>query len=595
MVAALLMLLLVAPLPAVAQGPPANAKITRSAVNLTGVHPGQKAMAAVELEIKEGFHAQSRTPLAEELIEFEINLDENDAVTFGEPVFPEGHIENYPVLGRVSVYTGKVVVRVPFEVKADAPPGPLKISGNLYYQLCDDKLCFAPEKSKFTIETTIVPAGEEVKPNEPELFEEEEAAASAGSGTPLQIFGRTLDSDAYVLAFLGAFVVGLIFNIVPCVLPVLPLKAIGFYEVSQHNRAKCLAFGAVFSIGVIASFAVLGLFVVVLKWFKWGELFSNPWFLGTLILILVVMALSMFGVFTVNLPTKVYAFSPRHDTYLGNFLFGILTAVLSTPCTFGMFIGLLTWALTQPTAIGMALMVTVGAGMASPYFVLSAFPELARRFPRTGRWSELVKQLMGFLLLLVAAYFAKPWIERLIRPEAFWWTLFGIVAAAALFLVVRTFQFSPRTGPRLVASGLALVMLLGAFVTVRQLTFKPYDWLPYSAQSLAAARAENKVVLVEFTASWCTNCHTLEALVLNRRSVVSTVDRHGVTMIKADLSEDDAAGWSLLKELQQSGVPLTAIYSPKLPEPILLLGIYSTNDLKTAIERASGPEAVASK
>jgi thiol:disulfide interchange protein DsbD len=165
---------------------------------------------------------------------------------------------------------------------------------------------------------------------------------------------------------------------------------------SLSTTALSLAFGAIFSLGLVMTFAALGLLVVVLRVLNWGELFANPWFLVGIVVILGVMGLSMFGVFTVGLPVAVYRFAPRHDTYLGNFLFGILTAILSTPCTFGMFFGLLIWASGQPAAIGLSLMIMVGIGMAFPYFVLSAFPEVARRMPRTGPWAELVKQMMGF-------------------------------------------------------------------------------------------------------------------------------------------------------------------------------------------------------
>src|SRR5207237_10150948 len=140
-----------------------------------------------------------------------------------------------------------------------------------------------------------------------------------------------------------------------------------------------LGVGAIFSVGLIATFAALGLLVVVLKRLNWGELFANPWFLAGIVVILAVMGLSTFGVFTVGLPVAVYRITPRHDTYLGNFLFGILTAILSTPCTFGMFFGLLIWASYQPASIGLSLMIVVGVGMAFPYLVLREFRELGRR------------------------------------------------------------------------------------------------------------------------------------------------------------------------------------------------------------------------
>ena len=585
-----------------------RANITKAVANASGYKPGDKGMAAVVLDVKEGFHAQSRTRTQENLIKFDAKPDENPAVKFGDVVYPPGKEETYPQLGKLSVYTGRVVLYIPFEVKPDAKPGELKLTGRLMYQVCDDKVCYPPERPKFTIESKVLGPGEAVTPAEPELFKDapkpgEPARGAPPKGTTAKIFGRDLTQDAYLLAFFGAFVVGILFNVMPCVLPVVPLKAIGFYEVSQHNRAKSLALGAVFSLGLIASFVALGLLVVVFRKLNWGELFQMLWFRVTIIAILVAMAASTFGVFSVGLPTAVYRFAPRHDTYVGNFLFGILTAALSTPCTFGMFVGLLTWALSAPSpAVGAALVATVGVGMAFPYFLLSAFPEMARRFPRTGPWAELVKQMMGFLLLGTAVYFARPFIEKLIHSsdnkhlasDVFWWTLFAVVAGAGAFLVVRTAQFARTLRPRLAAAVVALALVVPAFVVVRNLTYHPHDWLDFSDAALAQAKASGKPVLVEFTADWCGNCQALEAFVLNSRRAVDALKKHDVVMIKADVTDGDEPAIPLLSELNPAGaIPLTAIYSPHRKEPILLTGIYSKEDLRRAVENAAQAPEVA--
>jgi thiol:disulfide interchange protein DsbD len=583
-----------------------RATIEKSVLNVSALRPGDKATAAIVLDIKPGFHAQSRTPLEDFYIKFDAKPDDNPALKFGEPVYPKGEEKTYPSLGKLSVYEGRVVVRVPIEVKADAPPGPLKMTGKLKYQICDDKVCFPPENPKFTIETKVVSKEEKVEPAEPELFKSDPSEKAptgptrSGGPTSVQIFGRDLSKDAYVLAFLGAFVVGIIFNVMPCVLPVVPLKAMSFFEVSQHNRAKSLALGAVFSLGLIAAFATLALFVVVLKSLNWGELFQMMWFRVGIIAVLVVMAVSTFGVFTVNVPTAMYRFTPRHDTYVGNFLFGILTAALSTPCTFGMFVGLLTWALAQDSrVIGASLITTVGVGMAFPYFLLSAFPELARRFPRTGPWAELVKQMMGFLLLGTAVYFAKPFFERFLRSESnghrasdvFWWALFAVVAAAGAFLVVRTLQFARRLTPRLVGVAVAIIMIVPSFLAARNFTYHPHDWVNFTDAALAQAKATGKPVLVEFTADWCGNCHFVEAFVINDRGVVATLKKHDVVMVKADVTEEDAPAKPLLDELNPAGaIPLTVIYSPHRAQPLMLRGIYSKAELQKAVEDASRPE-----
>jgi thiol:disulfide interchange protein DsbD len=565
-----------------------RARIDKAVVNVSGLKPGAKATAAIVLDIQPGFHAQSRTPLEDFYVKFEAKLDDNPAIKVGEVVYPEGEEKTYPALGKLSVYEGQVGVRIPIELKPDAQPGPLKITGKLRYQLCDDSVCFPPESPKFTIETKVVGPNDAVEPVETELFETPKAQASTSV---------TVTTPVSVQVFLVAFLVGIIFNVMPCVLPVVPLKAIGFYEVSQHNRARSVALGAVFSLGLIAAFATLSIMVVVLQWLKWGELFQKTWFLAGIITVLVVMALSTFGLFTVNVPSSMYAFTPRHDTYVGNFLFGILTAALSTPCTFGMFVGLLTVALSQQSRwVGASLITTVGVGMAFPYFLLSAVPELARRFPRTGPWAEMVKQLMGFLLLGTAVYFARPFFQRWLHSDAapyrasdvFWWSLFAVVAAAAVYLLVRTIQFARRPLPRLAGMAAALLLVVPSFLVARDLTYHPHQWVAFSDAALAQARASGKPVLVEFTADWCGNCHFVEGLVLNNRGVVATLKKHDVVMVKADVTDDDAPAKPLLGELSPaSAIPLTVIYSPHRDAPIMLRGIYSKADLQQAVEDAS--------
>jgi thiol:disulfide interchange protein DsbD len=588
----------------------ASQRATVSAtLNTTALQPGQQAVVAVVVNVEPGYHAQSHTPSQEGLIPFEASAQSAKGVQFYAPIYPKGHDQSYPALGTLNVYTGQAIVYIPVKVDDAATIGAFPLEGTVSFQICDDRVCYAPQKLSWHLDTSIVPPGQTVAADRPELFKsfdfatfgklsqappEASAPSAAAQGAELALFGWHfhLAANEWFLAFLAAFGVGIIFNLMPCVLPVVPLKAVGFYEVSQHHRGRSFFLGLVFSAGILAAFAVLALLLFVFKSLTWGEQFSRPWFVWSIVVILVVMALGMFGTFTFILPTKVYSFVPSHQTITGNFLFGVLATILSTPCTAPMFVGLLIWAGGQPQSIAIGLVMTVGLGMAFPYLVLSALPEVARKLPRTGVWSELLKQMMGFLLLAVAVYFAGG---RLVSGRSFIWWVFAVLAAAGLFLILRTLQFTRRPAGILTAVVLAgLITGLSLWFTLK-LTRSGIPWQPYSAQALASARADGKIVMVEFTANWCANCLALEAQVFNDPAAVAAVRRSGAVTLRADLSSEDAAGWALLRQLNASGgIPLTAIYAPGSDVPIQLSSIYQTRHLEAALRQAAdkqGPTA----
>ena len=571
-------------------------------------HPGEPADIAVVIDVPPGLHAQSHTPLDESLIPLLVKTTPAPGVTFGPPIYPAPQIVNYPQLGKVSVYTGQIVVRIPVTATAI---GPVKLVGTVRYQACNESACFAPKRAPFEVDFDVVPGSQPTAAEHPELFAAtlptatppttqpttqpatQPAAVSPHDigGTPppvassQTVFGIDLTHAGYPLVFGAAFLIGVMFNAVPCVLPVLPLKVMGFYENSGHDRGKSLTLAAVFSLGLVASFALLGVLVIGLQVINWGGLFKSPVFTIAIVGVLVAMALNLFGLFTVNLPGGLYSLTPRHDTFVGNFLFGVLTAALSTPCTFGLFVGLLAWALSVPKWVGVFSIVTVGVGMAAPYQILAGFPGAARKFPRVGPWAEVVKQLMAFFLLATAVYFAQPLLSRFASERYFYWAMFAVIAAAGVFLVERSIRLGKTPVAWLVAAALAAVLVVPALIFTLRLTARPYQWQPFTPAALSDARSAGKPVLVDFTATWCGNCHWVEANVLNNATIVTAVKTHQVTMLKADVTADNAPALPLLAKLNPAGaIPLTAVYFPGQPGPKLLVGIYSVSDLMATLK-----------
>jgi thiol:disulfide interchange protein len=589
-----------------------------AALNVSALGQGKTAILAVVVDVHAGLHAQSHTPLDPTLIAFDLTPDQNVAVDFDPPIYPIPQIEDYPVLGRLSVYTGHVVFFVPLHVKADASVGPVTISGRLTLQACNSNSCFPPEHPKFSLDTSIVPADQAIAAANSEIFSSvppatapatqssvpatlpSQGAVQIGSGaTTVSLFGHSFDlaKNGIFLAVVIAFLAGIIFNVVPCVLPVLPIKAVGFYEASQHSRARSLLLGFVFSIGLVAVFAALGMVVLLSKslfgsQITWGQQFSYPWFVWTVAVVLGLLGFGMLGAFSARLPTSIYGLDFRHDTLSGNFLWGMLTAVLSTPCTAPLFPPVLGYAITLPRLEGFILVTMVGCGMASPYLILSAMPEVARRFPRTGAVSELVKQMMGFLMLGSSAFFVG--VELLGEPSQ-WWLVYAVAAWGCLYMVVRTTQISKAPAALYFSTGLAVAVLAGGLTLVLHLTdafpetsaeaVQRVQWQPYSADALDEARKENKIALVDFTANWCLNCKTVEATVYHDKRTLDAIKRLGVVTFKADLTDHDAPGWSLLSDLKSDGIPYTAIYMPNAPQPVGIASIYTTDTLLKVLDQ----------
>jgi thiol:disulfide interchange protein DsbD len=275
-----------------------------------------------------------------------------------------------------------------------------------------------------------------------------------------------------------------------------------------------------------------------------------------------------------------------HDSVPGNFLFGIFTAILSTPCTAPMFAGVLAWSLAQPVALGVGCVLMVGVGMALPYLLLSAFPNLVKWVPHTGPWSAVLKQMMGFLLVAAAVYFAAG---RLISGSKFIWAVFAVVAVAMLFLVIRTAQLSRRPRAIAIAAIIAVISVAAALDVTLRLT-GGLEWQTFTPDALTQARASGKPVLVEFTANWCGNCLALEASVYRDPKTAAALHDRQVILLRADMTDATPQMWDIVNQLNPGGgIPLTAIYGPDQSQPIKLTSLYTTQNLIDALNGAVSP------
>jgi len=352
--------------------------------------------------------------------------------------------------------------------------------------------------------------------------------------------------------------------------------------------------GLALSVGVVAFWIALAVAISTISGFNaTNKLFQYPLFTVSVGVIICVMAAGMSGFFSIRLPSWVYSANPSQGSVTGSFLFGIMTAVLSTPCTAPFMGAAAAWSATQPPATTMSTFAAIGIGMALPYLLLSAFPNLIARVPRAGPASELVKQVMGLLMLAAGAYFLGAGLAGLLaKPpdpptQAYWWCVAAFIAAAGLWLFWRTLHIANRKLSRILFGSLALVILSGSvLIAVRFTRSSPIHWIYFTPERFANAQRQAKVVVLEFTAAWCLNCHALEQAVLNDPRIVELLNSTNVIPIKVDLTGNNADGNRKLIEAGRRTIPYLVIYSPE-GNAIFDSDAYTVEQIRSAVGNAS--------
>ncbi len=627
------------------------------------VSPGSGIFVAVVLDFAETYHAWPNDPKLppefEDLVAIPTTLEVGEiraegagknggeGVLVGETIWPEAKIYSTAALGieaELGVFKDRTVILVPLYFTDRAAEGVVEIPFSVRYQTCDDDVCYPPTTIKKTVTIRIV--GEEealaAEAKDPELFQGADysvfAKMAAGEGLartagaadqtpelappPIRFLGMEFEARTGImltllLAVLG-FIGGFVLNLTPCVLPVIPIKIM---TISSHaaTPGKSLVLGLAMAVGIVAFWVALSLPVVLLAQFADpSRLFGIWWITAGIGLVILLMGAGLLGLFQITLPQSVYMVNPKADNLWGSFLFGVMTAVLGLPC-FGFVVGgLLPAAAVATPDVVITIFASLGVGMAFPYVVLSAKPGWVNKVPKGGPAGELVKQVMGLLLMAAAAYFIGAGLISLVAEHPYmgrrlhWWAVAIFVVAASLWLIVRTFRITKNPIPRAVVTAVGVLMGGAAYLYVAAdtasareqyedrerllaeaggnldgLTLISGVWLDYSPALLEKARDEGRIIVMDFTAEWCLNCKALKAAVLNREPVRSALRENGIISITVDLTSDSAVGWDLMEEMGQTGIPLLVVEGPGLERPWMSNG-YTPEQVLAALGRAKG-------
>lgn len=443
-----------------------------------------------------------------------------------------------------------------------------------------------------------------------------EPSATSIIDTNLQLADANAKQPS-LFVYLGfAFIGGFILNLMPCVLPVISIKIFSLIQQAGEDHRKTIQHGITFSFGIILSFLALALMVITIQStgqkIGWGFQFQYPIFVLAMCAVVTLFALSMFGVFYIQVTAGQSQIDKlaSSEGLAGTFFKGVLATVLSTPCTAPFLGTALGFAFAQPWWLILAVFFTIALGMASPYILLTLQPSWMKYLPKPGTWMEKFKESMGFLLVATVVWLLWILAHQVGIDAALGALAFLVCLAFASWLIGGLIDLTSTGQRKCVVWILALVVVgLGYYAFLRPfpslLSIDPamnkpgvvemtesgngIAWKPFTLSELDKQVGQGKTVFIDFTADWCLTCKANEQTVINTGPVIQKIQALKVVPLRADWTTQDPEITKLLQKFGRSGVPLYVLFPAGKPtEPIILPEVITQSSVLEALDKA-GP------
>lgn len=443
--------------------------------------------------------------------------------------------------------------------------------------------------------TATVPVTDGWGEEAPELSGQSLSLVLADAGQAQQsqttIAKAAASTSSFWLVLAMALLGGFILNLMPCVLPVLAMKLGSVLQVEGQARSRIRGQFIASVVGIVTSFLLLALMMTLLRLSNqalgWGIQFQNPWFIAAMALVMVLFSASLMGLFELRLPSGINtALATSGGSGLsGHFCQGVFATLLATPCTAPFLGTAVSVALVAPLPQLWGIFLAMGIGMSLPWLAIAAWPGLAQRLPRPGRWMNTLRLLLGLMMLGSAIWLLS--LLSLHIGKATW----GVLALVIGLLLVATWRrYSRRSA--VIATGLALLMALPGYWFATQSTDAIVKdriaWQPLSEQAITDALAANKRVFIDVTADWCVTCKANKYNVLLRDDVQKALSAPDIVALRGDWSRPSDAISQFLTRRQSAAVPFNQIYGPAQPQGVILPALLSRDAVLNALTAAKG-------
>jgi thioredoxin:protein disulfide reductase len=542
------------------------------------VYAGSEFKLAVKTEIGNGWHINSNKPNDDFLIPTKLTIDSVNGFQLEKVIYPPAqNIKLSFSETPLSVWEGEIYIGGLVKTSNTLSPGKYKLIANLEYQSCNNKTCLAPVILKDTINVEVVNKNSAAAEINQGIFSKinlNYSGAQSVTAANDNSITNVLEHSGLILSLLFIFIGGLALNLTPCVYPLIPIT-IGFFGgQSEGNTRKLFLMGLFFVIGMALTYSVVGV-VTALSGAVFGSLMQNPIVIIVIALIFVILSLSMFGLYEIQMPNSLVAKAGgAKGGYYGAFFMGLTMGIVAAPCIGPFVLGLVTFVAAKADPfIGFLMFFVLALGLGLPYLILAVFSGKIKKLPKSGIWMEGVKHVFGFVLLGMAFYFLLPLLPKSISGYVL--PVFLIMTAGYLLLFEKIAD--KVKGFKIFKIAFSIIILGVAIYALIPSEKKSINWKAYSPSIATANIQSSKGTIIDFYADWCIPCKELEASTFSNPKVIA--ESKDFNAYKANMTKSLSPDVQALRDKYSIvGVPTVLLLNSKGKEVKRITGYVDANE-----------------